>query len=294
MTLWQNYHVASSVSDALKALASAPGSSKIIAGGTDLILELQQGRYPPVHTLVDITQIPEISLIEKKDSNIFIGAAVSHRTIAESHLIQDHCTSLGIASGLIGGPQIRNTGTIGGNVAHALPAADATIALMALDAQAEVTNLDGKKRVPLVDLFLGPGQSALAEDSEILTGFYLPQCKPGQTSTFKRIMRPQGVAIAILNLALWMQISGDLIEEVRLVIGPSGPIPRRLFKAEEILRGVRMTPEIINDVYHAVISEASFRTSPYRATKKYRQMITKVLIEEALSETYGRLKKLEK
>jgi CO/xanthine dehydrogenase FAD-binding subunit len=293
MTLWQNYHVAYTVKDALEVLSSAQGISKIIAGGTDLLLELQQGRHPPVDTLVDITQIPEISKIEKQDFSIFIGSAVTHNIISESQVIQENCNALAIASGLIGGPQVRNTGTIGGNVAHALPAADATIALMALDAQAEITSLDGKKCVPLGDLFIGPGQSSLSQQSEILTGFYVPLSCPGQTSTFKRVMRPQGVAIAILNLALWMQINGDLIEETRLIIGPSGPIPKRLKSSEEVLRGVKLTSEIIDEVYHAVISETSFRTSRYRATKKYRELLTRVLLEEAINEVYEDLIKQE-
>jgi carbon-monoxide dehydrogenase medium subunit len=164
---------------------------------------------------------------------------------------------------------------------------------MALDAQAEIANMAGKKRVPLVDLFLGPGQSSLDQDSEILTGFYLNLGHAGQTSTFKRIMRPQGVAIAILNLALWLQISGDLIEEVRLAIGPSGPVPRRQGKAENILRGNTLTPEIINKAQSAVLSETSFRTSRYRATSKYRQKMSRVLLEEALVETFERLKHRE-
>jgi carbon-monoxide dehydrogenase medium subunit len=284
MTLWQEYHVAHSVEEALRVLAENPRNSKVIAGGTDLLLELQQGLVEPVQTLVDITQIPDINLIEIKGEEIFVGAAVPHNTIAASKIIVEHCTALAIASGLIGGPQVRNAGTIGGNIAHALPAADATIALVALDAQVEIAKDQERRRVPITDIFKGPGESSLNPGSEIITGFYIGLSQEGQASTFKRIMRPQGVAIAILNLALWLQTSGDEFENVRLAIGPSGPVPRRLFEVEEVMRGQKYSPRLIEEAYKAILSDATFRTSRHRATKGYREKIARVLLEQALSD----------
>jgi len=287
MTLWQNYHIADSIADALEVLSNSPGRTTIIAGGTDLLLQVQQGQHPPIDTLVDITKIPAMGLIEIQQGQIFIGAAANHKEIANSKLIKENCRALAIACGLIGGPQVRNVGTLGGNVAHALPAADGTIALMALDAKAEIVSSSGKELVPLADLFLGPGKSSLNPHQEILTGFYVKIKQPNQASTFKRIMRPQGVAIAILNLGLWLSKTGDTVEEVRIAVGPSGPVPRRMYEAESILTDKQLNPETILDAYHAILNEANFRTSKYRSTKRYREKMVGVLLEEALLEAFS-------
>ena len=284
MSLWKNYYIARTVEDALEVIEGSSGFCAIAAGGTDLFLELQQGKRAPVDTIVDITEIPQMCSIEILNGELFIGAAVNHRRINQSKLINEHCSALSKASGLIGGPQVRNVATIGGNVAHALPAADGTIALMALDACAEVVNSQGKIRLPLVELFLGPGKSVLNFSPAILTGFYLNLRKHGQGSAFRRIMRPQGVAIAILNMAVWIDRSGDLIKDLRISIGPSGPVPRRMGLAEEVLRGKKLTDLLMTEAHNVILDEAKFRTSKYRATKEYRQEMSKVLLKETIQE----------
>jgi carbon-monoxide dehydrogenase medium subunit len=286
MNLWQKYHIAQNVSNALQTMADAPRSVQLIAGGTDLLLDLQQGRHASVHTLVDITRIPEMTALEIRKGELFIGAAVLHRTLSESPLVIEHARALSIASGLIGGPQVRNTATIGGNVAHALPAADGTIALMALDAQAEIATLDGRRRIPLVEIFLGPGKSTLKPRDEMLVGVYLNLRKLGQASAFKRIMRPQGVAIAILNLGIWLHRDGDVIRNVRIAVGPSGPVPRRMKMAEDVLRGQVYNDLIIAQAYETLLGEANFRTSRHRATKEYRQQMVGVLLEDVLHDAW--------
>ena len=105
MNLWTNYHIAQSVDDALQALANAPGEALVIGGGTDLLLDLQQGRHAPVHTLVDVTQIPELAALEVRNGGLFIGAGLPHRKIIHSPLVQEHALGLVEACGLIGGPQ---------------------------------------------------------------------------------------------------------------------------------------------------------------------------------------------
>ena len=286
MNLWTNYHIAQTVDDALHALVSAPGTACIVAGGTDLLLDLQQGRHPPVHTLVDVTQIPDLMALEVRDGELFIGAGVPHRKIVESPLVQEHAQGLVEACGLIGGPQVRNTATLGGNVAHALPAADGTIALMSLDAKAVVASSEGWKTVPLGELFLGPGRSALK--NEVLVGFKLPLRKTGEASAFKRVMRPQGVAIAILNLGIWLHRDGETIADIHISVGPSGPVPGRLESAEDVLLEQPLHSEGIQQAYQAILAEASFRTSRHRATSEYRQHVVGVLLEETLITAFDR------
>ena len=286
MNLWTNYHIAQSVDDALQALANAPGEALVIGGGTDLLLDLQQGRHAPVHTLVDVTQIPELAALEVRNGGLFIGAGLPHRKIIHSPLVQEHALGLVEACGLIGGPQVRNTATLGGNVAHALPAADGTIALMALGAQAVVASQEGLKIVPLEEIFLGPGKSALK--NEVLVGFQLPLRDAGEASAFKRVMRPQGVAIAILNLGIWLRRMEDKLAEVRIAVGPSGPVPRRMAVAENLLCGQNLTPAVLQKAYESILNEASFRTSRHRATSEYRQHVVGILLEETLRVAFER------
>jgi len=288
MKLWEKYHVAQSTDDALLVLERAPGNVQIIAGGTDLLLDMQQGRHEPVHTFVDVNEIRDMTALEIRGGELFIGATVPHKVITDSDLVRNHCQALATASGLIGGPQVRNTATIGGNVAHALPAADGTIALVSLDAEAEIAFRSGRRRVPLVDLFLGPGKSALKPRDELLTGFYVRLREPGQASAFNRIMRPQGVAIAILNLAVWVHRTDDIIKDVRIAVGPSGPVPRRMREAENVLRGKPLTDASISRAHEAILGEATLRTSRHRATDEYRRKMAGFLLNNTLTEAFDR------
>ena len=288
MTLWKEYILPQTISEALHALASTPGPACVIAGGTDLLLDLQQGRHPPVHTLVDITCIPELNALEIRQGELFIGSGVPLSRIVASPLVQKHAPGQIEACNLIGGPQVRNTATLGGNVAHALPAADGTVALLAHNALVEIASLQGRRRVPIGEMFLGPGRSTLEPGQDLLVGFYLPLREPGQASAFRRVMRPQGVAIAILNLAAWVQRDGDVMVDVRLAVGPAGPTPQRAYQAEEALRGRVLDDQALSQAQKALLVNARFRTSPHRATTAYRQTLAGHLLAETLTVAYQR------
>ena len=288
MTLWKNYFLPNSVADALDLLSSADTPTCLIAGGTDLLLDLQQGRHAPVATLIDVTSIAEMTALEIRGERLFVGAARPLNQIVAHPLVAEHAAALSEAAGLIGGPQVRNTATLGGNVSHALPAADGTIALLALDALAEVASQNMRQLVPLEELFLGPGKSILAERGEILVGFHLPLRKAGQASAFQRVMRPQGVAIAILNIAAWVTRSGNLISDIRLAVGPAGPTPFRARQSENTLRGQPLTENSLTAAKKALLGEARFRTSPHRATAEYRRQLSGILLEETITTAWER------
>jgi carbon-monoxide dehydrogenase medium subunit len=288
MNLWQQYLSPSSLPEAIQALISAPGGALPIAGGTDLLLDLQQGRHAPVHTLIDLTTIPELNQLEARDGKLFIGAVVSLNRIARHPLVVRHAEALVEACDLVGGPQVRNVATLGGNVAHALPAADGTIALLALDAAAEIADLSGLRRVPLSDLFLGPGKSALKPREELLVGFYIPLTKPHQASSFKRIMRPQGVALPIINLAIRLSRKNSAIEEIRIAVGPGAAIPWRATHAEQALVGRKLNEETLSAGLEALLAHIGFRSSPRRASAEYRRHLVQALFKETLETAWKR------
>ncbi|MGQ0604323.1 MAG: FAD binding domain-containing protein [Anaerolineales bacterium] len=281
MPLWEHYHLPHTVEDALAHLARYAGAARVVAGGTDLLLEMQQGRKSSVAALVDVTRIPELTRIYADADNIYIGAGVTHTAIVNSPLLVSQATCLVESCGVIGGPQVRNVATLGGNVAHALPAGDGTLSLVALNAEAEVASVRGREWRPTLALFKGPGKTALNPD-ELIVQFRLRAVTRGEGSAFKRIMRPQGVALPILGLAVWARVSGGVIESARLALGPAGPKPLRLTGAEKFLEGKAWSAELISQVVDLALAEAQLRTSPHRATAEYRRELILPLVERAL------------
>lgn len=290
MGLWTRYLRPEKLGEALEALRQSPGPACVVAGGTDLLLDLQQGRHAPIHTLVDISRIPELCEIRLEPNAIVVGAAAPLRDIVAHPTLAVEIPALVEACFLIGGPQVRNVATLGGNVAHALPAGDGTIALLALEAHAELASAEGRRWAPLADLFAGPGRPAFDLSREILVRFRMPRAHPGETSAFLRTMRPQGVAIAILNLALWLRLASDtVVEDVRLAVGPAGPRPFRAQQAENALRGYRLDEGRLRAAGKALADEATFRSSPHRATAEYRSLLADVLLRRTVRQAWARL-----
>jgi CO/xanthine dehydrogenase FAD-binding subunit len=283
MTYWRTYVTPRSLDEALAALRGAPGPARLIAGGTDLLLDLQQGRHPPVDTLIDVSRVPDLCQVREEGDDLFLGAAVTHAELVSEPLVVSAAACLVEACLLIGGPQVRNVATLGGNVAHALPAADATIALLALDARAELATSGGRHEVPMEALFAGPGQVAFDRAQTIVVGFRVRARKPGEGSAFRRVMRPQGVAIAILNMAIWVRLeAGGIIAQARIAVGPSGPRPTRSRPAESALVGQRVGAIDPTAVIAALKAGSQLRSSPHRATLDYRRHLLAVLLNRAL------------
>jgi CO/xanthine dehydrogenase FAD-binding subunit len=282
MRLWKEFYRPKSIADALQCLNIFPGPSCLIAGGTDLILDIQQGRHECVESMVDITSIPELNQLNLQQNELFIGAAVPLSQIANSPLVIEHAQALAEACSLIGGPQVRNVATLGGNVAHALPAADGTIALMCLNTQVLVAGQDEFRRVPLQELFLGVGKTELRTNQELIAGFIIPLKRRNQASAFKRVMRMQGIALPILNLSVWVELEGEKFADIHISCGPASSIPLRIIGAEELLRGERISNALKMEVINVLEESIPFRTSPNRATSEYRHHLMKILLDEAL------------
>jgi xanthine dehydrogenase FAD-binding subunit len=288
MNLWQEFRQPTTVAEAIEDLTNSPQPALPIAGGSDLLLDIRQGRHALVHTLIDLKGIAEMNVIEVRGPHLFIGASVSITQILNNPLVNQHGQALVEACNLIAGPQVRNIATLGGNIAHALPAADGTIALVALNAQAEVANADGLRRMDLVELFLGPGRSAIDKTCEIFTGFYIPLTDNNQASCFKRIMRPQGVALPILNCAVWVNREADTVIDTLIAVGPGGPTPFRATQAEDVMRGQPMSDTLLSHALDQLLTQAKFRTSALRATSGYRKHIVQELFKDTFITAWNR------
>jgi CO/xanthine dehydrogenase FAD-binding subunit len=231
------YQSPETLTEACRVLGEWGPRSRIIAGGTDLVISLRKGEAQP-QILIDVTRIPELRRIEDAEGKIRIGAAVTHGEIASSKLIQQYGKVLSDAASWVGSPQVRNLGTIGGNIVNASPAADTLPPLMVLEATGRVLSPGGSKEVPLAELFRGPYQSSLNPD-ELLVRVSFPKLASDFRTGFIRLARRAAMAISRMSVAVVLRMARreDRIEEVRISVGAVTPTPHRMSEVESILKG---------------------------------------------------------
>jgi CO/xanthine dehydrogenase FAD-binding subunit len=285
MKLWDRYYAPKTVGAAVDLLTEYAGQARIIAGGTDLLVDARAEGREPFEALIDITRIPELKTIESDGRHITIGAGVTHTQIVNSALITSGATCLVESCGVVGGPQVRNVATLGGNVAHALPAGDGTTSLVALDAEAEVIQMGERRWLPIVNLFLGPGDSLLNPTRDLLLGFRFHPTADLEATAFSRIMRPQGIALPILGCAVWIKLNEarSHYEAARICIAPAAPTPFRATEVENALIGKPAANETISEISELAQGVLHPRTSKYRATADYRREMIAVLLRRTLS-----------
>jgi carbon-monoxide dehydrogenase medium subunit len=286
MSLWKTYYVPQTLDEALALLAQYNGEAHIIAGGTDLMIDLQFGNhYEPVPAMVDVTRVREMIGISEDNGWCHLGAAVTHTAIVKSLLLEARATCLVESCGVVGGPQVRNVGTLGGNVAHALPAGDGTTSLMALQADGYVAWGDGRKEwLPLPALFKGAGVSALDHHRDILVAFRFKLCGEREGTAFKRIMRPQGVALPILGCAVWVRLNEARThyENARICVSPVAPKPVYATEVQAALLGQPTGMDSLEAAVKVAHKTLHPRASAYRATAEYRQHMIETLLRQTL------------
>jgi len=290
---WDEYHLPATLDDALELLARYDGRARVIGGGTDLLLDLKEEHYsgeqPHYAALIDVTRIAGANEIREDGGWIVIGCAVTHTQVVASPLIQARATALYEASGVVAGAQIRNTGTVVGNVAHALPAADSAVALAVLDAQVKRQKAKGKSGdwVPIASIYLGPGKSAIDSTRELISAIRFRPTDAQEGSAFTRIMRPQGIALPILGMAARVQLTivncQLSITNCAISAGPVAPTLFRAMKTEEFLRGKAVDDATLDEATRVLLSEAQPRTSAHRATREYRVELLPTMLREVLT-----------
>jgi len=279
----KDYVIPSSIEEALATLASLRGEGRVIAGGTDLVIQLQRGRGS-FECLVDITRIPGLDEIRMEDSHVLLGAAVTFSQIEGSALVREKACVLAEAASQVGSPQIRNVGTLAGNIVNAQPAADGSIALLALDAEAEIANLTGRQWVPVTTLFVSPGISRVDATSEMITAFRFRAAGPKESSAFERLARRRALALPLINVGVNVLLNADgtRFRDVRIAIGPVAPVPFRAREAEEALKNQPLSHDTIDQATEIAVRESKPRTSLLRASKEYRRELIGALTKRAL------------
>ncbi len=298
MSLWKHYHLPRSVEEAVELLNRYDGQARVVGGGTDLILEMQAGHGPSVEALVDPTCIPGLDQIVEEAPYLVIGAGVTHSQITTDPRVVRGGTCLGESCGVIGGPQVRNVATLAGNIAHAMPAADGSIGLLALDGEVEVAGIEVtpagsavvRRWVPLDKAFLGPGKSAIDSTRELITRLRFVPTRAGEGSAFKRVMRPQGVALPMINMAVLLRLdgTGQQVLGARVTIGPAGPRPFLATQTMDFLSGRPAVDETFARAARVAQREVGLRTSRHRATQEYRAEMIRTLLPKTMAEAAER------
>lgn len=281
--MWQEYLYPESVREAVDLLAEWVGQARLVAGGTDLVLQLRRGERQAA-CLIDVSRIKEMCGIQEADGAITVGAAVTHARVAASPLIRRVAPVLAQAASEVGSPEIRNVATIGGNVVNAQPAADTALALLALEAEAEVVGVAGARWVPLLDLYRGAGRSAVDSTVEVVRGFRfrVPAGRAG--SAYRRLGKCKSIALPVLCAATLVRLEADLVVSAAISLGPVAPRPFRAAEAERWLAGRPATADTVRQAAALAQDEAQPRDSLLRCAREYRQAMVGVLVQSTLEQ----------
>ncbi|MBW2340198.1 MAG: xanthine dehydrogenase family protein subunit M [Deltaproteobacteria bacterium] len=278
------YASPSSLGEALEILKDFGERTCVIAGGTDLMIAIREGELR-AELLVDISRIPELRLIREEGNQICIGPLVTHGELASSGLIKKGASVLGRAANSVGSPQIRNMGTIGGNIINASPAADTIPALVVLEAQVTLKKREGERSLPITDFYLGPYKTIIGAQ-ELLTKITFAKLDDTWKSSFIKLARRKALAISRINIAVLAKMDEMRAKEVRVSIGSSTPTPCRMEKAEAVLRGAVPSAAVIEEASRIVAEEMVAR-SGVRPSTEYKRPAVQGLVKKALQEAFN-------
>ena len=279
------YHSPESLDEALSLLAELDNASPVI-GGTDLMVAMRNGVSVPDH-VVDLNEIPELNYVKEEDGIIMIGATATHAQVANSP-IAAKIPSLIDAVSRIGSPQIRNRGTITGNICNASPAADSAPPLLVHGAEVEIQSPDGKRSIPIVDLFAGPKINSL-EPGELLTEIRIPVPPEGSASSFKRIGRRKAFTLSVVSSAAYIQMEDETCTDAKVAFGSVAITPIRVPEAESLLSGSKLDDETVKAASDAVY-EAVKPITDVRGTAEYRKDMCPVLMRRAIKQCLERMR----
>jgi carbon-monoxide dehydrogenase small subunit/xanthine dehydrogenase small subunit len=265
-----------SLEEALEVLTQRAGEAVPLAGGTDLLVRAKDGRLDPA-AFFDLTAVPELKGIHERDRDIWIGAGATHAEMAASGLLARWVPALPQACAIIGGPQVRNRGTLGGNLANASPAADTVPPLLVADAVVELVSVSARREVPLAELCTGPGATVLAPD-ELILGVRVPK-RPGVRAAFLRLGQRRAQAISKVSLAAAMTFRDGRPETVRIALGAVAPTAFRARAAEAAL--LAGGPAALAEAKAVVRTEVE-PIDDLRSSATYRREMAGVLLERAV------------
>lgn len=281
----KHYFRPASLREALSLLTSYSWSSKILAGGTDLLIQQALESTPEI-TVISLKDIEELRQIRKTaEGDIFVGATARHAEVAQSPIVNQYFPALAKASDWVGSRSIRSLATIGGNICNASPSADTAPPLLAYEARAVIESPSGERIVEIEDFFTGPS-TTLLQGGEILKGFLL-RPKSGWLADYEKIGLRKAMEIAIVNACVALaKDEHNRCAKIRIALGAVAPTPIRARKAEAILENREMTQELIEECAETAVAETK-PISDIRSSADYRRKMVHFLVKKMVSAFAG-------
>ena len=275
------YLAPESLEEAVSLLQERGDGVKLLAGGTDLLVQMKEaGLHPPA--IVSLHSIPGLRGIEAQNGGLRIGSGTDMIEIAAHDVVHERYTALSEGAGLVGSVQTQNMATIGGNIANAAPSADTAPPLAVFDAEAEVTGPNGSRRLPVAEMFDGPGSTVLASD-EVLVALHLP-AQPARTGSVYQRHTPRKIMdIAAVSVAVKLSLAnnGEVIDSAAICLGAVGPTIIRAEQAEQALTGQTVSDELFDDVA-ALAQAAASPISDVRGSAEFRRHLVGVMTGRCL------------
>ena len=273
--MWHTYLNATSIEEVLQTLKNQGDHARIVAGGTDLILELERGVRKGIDTLIDVTRIPGLDHITlDEDDMIHLGAMVTHNQCVASKLIRERAYPLARAAWEVGAPQIRNRGTVAGNLITASPANDTITPLVALGASVTLQSLNGMRKIPLQDFYAGVRKTVMQPD-EMLVDISFPALKNSQRGTFIKLALRRAQAISLVDVAVILGIEADTVRSASITLGSVAPTIIHASDAEKYLVNNKLTAEVIEEAARLTMN-ASKPIDDVRSSAAYRREMVRV------------------
>lgn len=289
-----DYWAAPSLDGALNELDNCGADATVIAGGTDLVLNMKKKNILPSR-VISIHNLEELDFVEIQDSTIRIGALARHADLAASPLLKNHFPILCEAVGLIGSWQIRNVGTIGGNICNASPAADSAPALLVLNAELVLASKAGEQKVPLDSFFIGPGETTLRPE-QILKEIVVELPQGPSAGCYLKLRRRKAVDVSLVGVAFYAETESDgkTLSQVGIALGGVAPTPIRIAQAEAVLIGLPLDEAMakISDCVQIAV-QAACPIDDVRATASYRRDIVAAFLHQCAENVFTTLKKDE-
>lgn len=273
------YYAPDSIAEACKLLSQFGPRAKVLAGGTDLIAKMKNEVLKP-EILISIKRLDQMKKIEYvPGKGVVIGARSTHNDLVNSKVLNEKYLSISEAAHQMAANQVRNAGTVGGNISNAVPSADLPPIFIALNATVKVTGVKGERSLALEDVFAGPGKTNLTQD-EIITEVIIPDQKMTGSNYIKFGLRGAG-ALAVVGVAVAVQVENNVIKDARVALGAVAATPVRAKKTEEFLKGKKVSDEVLAEA--GVIASGECKPiSDVRASAEYRTDMVRVFTKRAL------------